>query len=62
MYFEKVDASSYYDKRVKEFLKQYFSEIGIGKQGSIDWPTRTPDLKPMYYVLTRNLEFKVNAN
>jgi hypothetical protein len=45
--FMQDGASAHYAGDVREWLEQKFPGRWIGRRGSIEWPTRSPDLSPM---------------
>jgi hypothetical protein len=44
---------------VREFLNGHFPDLWVGRDGSIAWPPRSPDLTPLDFFLWRCVKGKV---
>ena len=46
MYFQHDGAPPHYTRHVREYLNESFPNRSLGRDGSVAWPPRLPDLTP----------------
>lgn len=47
MWWQQDGAPAHFDRRVRSHLDMYFQERWIGRNGTIPWPARSPDITPL---------------
>lgn len=51
MWWQQDGATPHFDHRVRNYLDMIFPERWIGRNGTINWPPRSPDLTPLDFFL-----------
>ena len=59
IWFQQDGAAAHYGREAGAYLDTQFPHMWIGKRGEIEWPARSPDLKPLDYFLWGYLKSKV---
>lgn len=53
-------ALTHFGRAVTEFFKEDYEERGIGRDGSVAWPARSPDWNPLFFFLWGCMRSKVH--
>ena len=61
MWWQQDGATPHFHRQVREYLNNIFPAKWIGRNGTIFWPPRSPDITPMDFFLWGYLKGLVNA-
>lgn len=59
MWFQQDGAPAHFGLRVQRLLDEIFPNRWIGRRGTIEWPPRSPDLRPLDFFLWGFLKERV---